>query len=231
MSLTTAQQAFFQDALPFWKKLTSPQQEELLAASTYHTYRRGELIHRGSADCAGLLLIESGQVRSYLLADSGREITLFHLLERDLCLFSASCILRNIQFEVYLQAEKDTTAILIPPQLYQKLMNESLPVADYTNQLMASSFTDVMWVMEQVLFMSLDQRLALFLLQQSQLEGSNRLHLTHEEIAKHLGSAREVISRMLKYFQGEGLIALSRGGVTLLNLTGLEELSRPKHPA
>ena len=88
-----------------------------------------------------------------------------------------------------------------------------------------------MWVMEQVLFMSLDQRLALFLLQQSQLEGSNRLHLTHEEIAKHLGSAREVISRMLKYFQGEGLIALSRGGVTLLNLTGLEELSRPKHSA
>ena len=231
MPLQEAQQTFLKQALPFWKELRPSQQQRLLDTASYHIYSKGELLHRGASDCAGLFLIERGQVRTYLLADSGREITLFRLLDWDLCLFSASCILHNIQFEVYMQAEKETAAILIPSGVYQDLMKESLPVADYTNQLMASRFTDVMWIMEQVLFMSLDQRLALFLLEQAELEGSDRLHMTHEEMANHLGSAREVISRMLKYFQGEGLVSLFRGGVELVNRAGLEQIAhRRKAP-
>ena len=89
---------------------------------------------------------------------------------------------------------------------------------------MASRFSDVMWMMEQILFTSFDSRLSAFLLEQSEIEGSDSLTMTHEEIARHLGSAREVVSRMLKYFSDDGLVQLSRGRVTLLDSKRLRAL-------
>ena len=78
---------------------------------------KGTMIHSGSADCTGLLLIDSGQLRAYILSDTGREITLYRLFDRDICLFSASCMLRSIQFEVTIEAEKDTRLWIIPTEI------------------------------------------------------------------------------------------------------------------
>lgn len=135
-------------------------------------------------------------------------------------------MLRNISFDVYVEAEKETDALLIPTTVYSTLSKESLAVSDYTNQLMSSRFSDVMWVMEQVLFMSFDKRLALFLLEQAEIEGTDRLSMTQEVIARNLGSAREVVTRMLKYFQSEGLVSLFRGGVEIADREGMEALSK-----
>lgn len=135
-------------------------------------------------------------------------------------------MLRNISFDVYVEAEKETDALLIPTTVYSTLSKESLAVSDYTNQLMSSRFSDVMWVMEQVLFMSFDKRLALFLLEQAEIEGTDRLSMTQEVIARNLGSAREVVTRMLKYFQSEGLVSLFRGGVEITDREGMEALSK-----
>ena len=132
--------------------------------------------------------------------------------------------MKNISFELHVQAERDSDVFIVPPALYESLMKESLPVADYTSQLMASRFSDVMWMMEQILFTSFDSRLSAFLLEQSEIEGSDSLTMTHEEIARHLGSAREVVSRMLKYFSDDGLVQLSRGRVTLLDSKRLRAL-------
>lgn len=207
--------AVIEEYLPFWDQLTPPQQARLRDAATPGTAARGTVIHNGSEDCVGLLIITAGQLRAYALSDEGKEITLYRLLDRDICLFSASCIMRSIQFDVTVAAERDTSFLRIPAPVYQELMTASAPVANYTNELMASRFSDVMWLLDQILNKRLDSRLAAFLLEESALEGTDQLKLTHEAIAHHLGSAREVVTRMLKYFHAEGLVALSRGGILL----------------
>ena len=212
--------------LPVWEQLTKEEQEKLSSSASYQTVPKGTILHNGSADCTGLLLVGSGQLRAYILSEEGREITLYRLFEMDICLFSASCMLHSIQFDLTIEAEKDTSFWLIPAETYRQLMETSAPIANYTNEIMASRFSEVMWRMEQVMWKSLDQRLASFLLEEEALEGSGQLHLTHELIGNHLGSAREVVTRMLRYFQEEGMVRLSRGTVEILDREKLSALAR-----
>lgn len=214
----------FQTYFPFWEKLEPGQQNRLTEAVMFRTVPKGTLLHSGSKDCTGLLLVKSGQLRAYILSDEGREITLYRLFERDICLFSASCLMRSIQFEVMIQAEKDTELWVVPADVYQGILEESAPAANYTNELMASRFSEVMWLMEQVMWKSLDKRVAAFLLEESAIEETSQLRITHEAIANHLGSHREVITRMLRYFQDEGMVKLSRGMVSILDTAKLETL-------
>jgi len=226
VSGTDSKLVFLEETLPFWKHINEKEQKDILNTLSLKTYRKGERLHNGSEDCSGLILVEKGQIRAYILSETGKEITLYRLFERDICIFSAACVMKNINFDIFVEAETDSRVLLIPTAIYSRLSQNSLPVADFTNQLMSSRFTDVMWLMEQVLFMSFDERLAIFLLEQSSIDGSDTLGITHETIARHLGSAREVVSRMLKYFQEEGLVSLSRGGITITNRKGLENLSK-----
>ena len=214
----------FTDYFPVWGQLTSVQQKRILGAVMTRTVKKGTVIHNGSMDCTGLLLVKSGQLRAFILSEEGREITIYRLFDRDMCLFSASCMLRSIQFDVTIEAEKDTELWVIPAEVYQGIMEESAPVANYTNELMAARFSDVMWLIEQIMWKSLDKRVAAFLLEESAIEGSRELKLTHEAIANHLGSHREVITRMLRYFQSEGLVRLSRGRITILDEKKLDAL-------
>lgn len=214
----------FQSIFPVWNKLNAIQKNRILGGLITRKVKRGTLIHNGSMDCTGLLLVKSGQLRAYILSDEGREITIYRLFDMDMCLFSASCMMRSIQFEVTIKAEKDTELWVIPAEIYKSIMEESAPIANYTNELMAARFSDVMWLMEQVMWKSLDKRVAAFLLEESTIEGTNELKITHETIANHLGSHREVITRMLRYFQNEGMVRLSRGTVIILDERKLEEL-------
>ena len=214
----------FQDYFPIWDKLNQDQQDQLLSALMLRTVAKGTVLHNGDMDCTGLLLVKSGQLRAYILSDEGREITIYRLFDRDMCLFSASCIMRSIQFDVTIAAEKDTELWVIPSEVYQRLMEQSVAVSNYTGELMAGRFSEVMWLMEQVMWKSLDKRLAAFLLEEASIEGTGQLKLTHENIANHLGSHREVITRMLRYFQSEGMVKLSRGLVTILDTGKLEAL-------
>ena len=214
----------FQSCFPIWDRLDTEQQARILGSLVSHRVKKGTVIHNGSMDCTGLLLIKSGQLRVYILSDEGREITLYRLFELDMCLFSASCMLRSIQFDVTIAAEKDTEFWVVPTEVYKGILEESAPAANYTNELMASRFSDVMWLMEQIMWKSLDRRLAAFLLEEASIEGSDRLKITHETIANHLGSHREVITRMLRYFQNEGMVSLSRGVIEITDADRLEEL-------
>ena len=215
----------FSQYFPIWNKLTDDQRQRISQRVMRREVKKGALLHDGSNECTGLLLVRSGQLRAYILSDEGREITIYRLFDRDMCLFSASCIMRSIQFDITVEAEKDTELWLIPPDVYQAVMNESAAVANYTNEVMASRFSEVMWLMEQIMWKSLDKRLAAFLAEESAIEGSETLKLTHETIAKHLGSHREVITRMLRYFQSEGWVKVSRGTVEILDMDALEGLS------
>ena len=132
----------------------------------------------------------------------------------------------NIQFDTIIEAEKDTDFWLIPPNVYKSVMEASAALANYTNEILSSRFSDVMWLMEQIIWKSFDKRLAEFLIQESAIENTNHLKITHEKIANHMGTAREVVTRMLRYFQNEGWIRLSRGTIELIHpekLTALTE--------
>ena len=211
--------------LPVFDKLTKSQQDTLTSSSFVRKFGKGELLHNGSQNCTGLLLVLSGQIRAFTISDDGREITMYRLFERDICLFSASCIMNSIQFDITVTAEKETKVLVIPSEVYKSIMDVSAPLANYTNEVMASRFSDVMWLMEQIMWKSLDKRVAAFLLEESTIENTSELKITHEIIANHLGSHREVITRMLRYFQSEGMVKLSRGTVTITDEEKLRGLS------
>ena len=215
----------FANYFPFWGKLTSDQQARLIDVSHPLHAKAGTIVHNGSMDCLGLLLIRSGQLRVYTLSSEGREITLYRLFEMDICLFSASCVMPSVQFEVVIEAEKDCDLWVVPSCLFKNFMEESAPVANYTNQLISSRFSEVMWLMEQIMWKSFDKRLAAFLLEEAALEESNQLKITHEAIGNHLGNPREVVTRMLRYFQSEGMVNLSRGTVELTDEKKLRSLA------
>ncbi|MGI5963198.1 MAG: Crp/Fnr family transcriptional regulator [Lawsonibacter sp.] len=214
------------NALPFWNQLSSSQQQLLTQSSVQRSVKKDTILHSGSGDCLGLILVRSGQLRAFILSPEGREVTLYRLFERDICLFSASCMMQSIQFDLTIQAERDCDLWIIPPDVYKSLMEKSAQVANYTNQIMATRFSEVMWRIEQILWKSFDKRLAAFLIEEYTLEDSTVLSLTHEKIANHLGSAREVVTRMLRYFQQEGMVQLSRGTIELLDVDRLTHLAQ-----
>ncbi len=212
------------DYLPIWHKLNKEEQALLEKTATLSKVKAGEMVHGMGKECTGLLLVTSGQLRAYIVSEGGREITLYRLLEGDICLFSASCIIRSLQFDISVSAEKETTFFLIPTDVYQNLMDSSIAVNNYTNEIMASRMSDIMWLMEQVIWHSFDKRLANFLIEESALEESKTLNITHDTIANHLGTAREVVTRMLKYFQSEGMVTLARGAITIADMEKLNYL-------
>ena len=215
----------FEQFFPFWGQLTAVQQERFRQSMKKRTVKKGTIISHGSRDCTGLILVDEGRLRAYISSEEGKEITVFRLLDMDICLFSASCIIRSLQFDIIIEAETDTSLWIIPPMTYKSLMEESAPVANFTNELMASRLSDVMWLVEQIMWKSLDKRVAAFLLEESALEGSDTIQMTHEMIANHLGTHREVITRMLRYFQSEEIVRLSRGAVRLLDRQRLEKIA------
>lgn len=214
----------FENYFPIWKQLTQVQKNRILGVLHNRSIKKGTILHNGNADCTGLLLIKTGQLRAYILSDEGREITIYRLFDLDICLFSASCMMRSVQFDVTIEAEKDTELWVIPAKTYQEIMAESAPLANFTNEVMAARFSEVMWLVEQILWKSMDKRIAAFLLEESAIENTNRLKITHETIANHLGTHREVVTRMLRYFQSEGMVRLSRGAVEIVDSKKLLEL-------
>ena len=216
---------FFKDVLPFWNALDANQKRFLLDKLTERCFIGGQNIHDGE-ECTGLILVKSGQLRSFILSESGKEITLFQLFEGDVCILSSSCIMRNITFDIQVEAEKNSEILIMPASVFKRLSDENPAVKGFQAEITAARLSDVMWVVEQVVFMSMDKRLANFLLEQASVEGVDELSITHDVIARHKGTTAEVIPPMLKYFENEGLVILSRGKVTIVDRKGLMGISK-----
>ena len=207
----------------FYDKLTDKEREFFLASLRPREFAAGQDVYRG--DCAGLIFTRSGRLCAYTLSAEGREITLYRLTEGDVCLFSASCALENADFDVFVRAETQTRVALLPADAFKKLSESSLAFSTFVNALTMRRFSDVMWVLDSVLNKKFDARLAALLLEERRYAGSDRLKITHERLAAHLGTVREAVSRMLKYFEGEGLIRIFRGGIDIADVKALEKLA------
>ena len=212
------------NCLPIWNRLTAEQQEHILSVSEFRKVKAGTILHDGSPECMGLILVHSGQLRAYMLSSEGREVTITRFFEMDICLFSASCVMPNMQFDIFISAEKDCELWIIPACLYKNLIDESLPVASYSYDLICNHFSELTWLMEQIMWKKFDERLAQFLLEESRVENSRSLVITHDKIANHMGTAREVVTRMLRYFQSEGMVRLTRGTVVITDAKRLSAL-------
>ena len=209
--LSTDITRFIRESLPFWDKLSENQRNLLLNYTTQHHYQRGESILSSTFECIGLLLIKSGTIRVYILSEEGKEVTLYRLAKGDICVMSASCILKSITFDVCIEAEDDCEVIQMASSALSLLSSDNIYVECFIYKLAAERFSDVMWTMQDILFTSFDKRLAAFLLDETAKNYSDTLKMTHEQIAKYMGSAREVVSRMLKYFANEGVCDIIAG--------------------
>lgn len=216
----------FVEELPFAGRLSEREKEDLIAGTKAVTYAKGEHIHSGSENCTGVIFVKKGCIRAYMLSEGGREITLYRLYEGDFCMLSASCILEAVTFDVFIDAEEDTDAFLIKTSAFRRLTENNLYVENFALHTTVERFSDVMWTMQQILFMSMDKRLAVFLYDEAAKKGSNVLKITHEQIARYIGSAREVVSRMLKYFANENIVSLSRNGITIEDKNKLLALTK-----
>lgn len=217
---------FISDNLMFWDNLDNKEQNLILSNVHNKEFKRGENVHSGENDCVGVLLIKRGELRTYILSEDGREITLYRLTKGDVCILSASCILKNITFDVFIDAEIDSEVLIINSSVFQQVCDKNVYAENFSYEKTMERFSDVMWAMQQILFMSFDKRLAIFLIDEISRNGSDSISLTHEQIAKYIGSAREVVSRMLKYFENEGYVNLYRGGLTVKDKNGLKKLIR-----
>lgn len=213
-------------ALTFWPHLSKEEQNFLRSNTQLIKYHADENIHSIKSDCLGGLIVKKGCIRAYMLSEKGKEITLYRLYSGEVCILSASCILQNITFDVQIDAVEDSELMVIPSSIFSKLIEDNIYVENFSYKVAVDKFSDVMWAMEQILFMSFDKRLAIFLLDEAAKRKSAIIPLTHEQIAKYIGSAREVVSRMLKYFVSEGLIELYRGGITIVDLPKLKQLAQ-----
>lgn len=210
--------------LDFWPQLTPEQVKMILDHTKLMHYAAGETIHSAEHECIGVLIVKSGELRTYMLSEEGRDITLYRLNDGEVCILSASCILHSITFDVYIDAEKGSDVLLLNASVFSNIASQNLYVENFALRAGVERFSDVMWAMEQILFMNFDRRLAIFLITETARIKSDNLPLTHEQIAKYMGSAREVVSRMLKHFSSEGIVSLYRGGVRILDRTKLKSL-------
>lgn len=212
--------------LPFWGALTEQERDTVQKSAFLRHYEKGAQVHSGGQECLGLLLVLSGEIRTYLLSGEGREITLFRLYPGDVCVLSASCVLSQISFDTQLTAQQDTQVLVIPASVVALLRDTNLAARCYLYELATQRFSDVMWAMQQLLFRQLDQRLAAFLLAEYRRTGSPTIAMTHEQLAQQISSARESVARILKQFAEDGLVELKRGAITIVNSAGLESLQQ-----
>lgn len=213
----------YQEIFPFWQEISQEDRAYLCRHSAAVTYPKGVSIHDGN-ECSGVIFVRSGCLRVYMMSEEGKDITLYRLHKEDMCMLSASCVLQTITFDVFIDAEEDSECYVISGPAYAAVSERNPDIRIFTLETAVSRFSDVMWVMQQILFMSMDKRLAIFLLDEAARTGTDTIALTHEQIARYMGSAREVVTRMLKYFANEGMVQVSRKGVKLLDKKRLHSL-------
>lgn len=214
----------YKEIFPFWEEIPDADRDYICQNSMSVTYPKGAGVHDGN-ECSGVIFVCSGSLRLSMMSDEGKDITLYRLHKGDMCMLSASCVLQSITFDVFINAEEDSQCYVISGPAYAAVSERNPSIKIFSLEAAVSRFSDVMWVMQQILFMSMDKRLAIFLTDESARTGKDTITLTHEQIARYMGSAREVVSRMLKYFANEGIVEVSRKGIHILDKKRLRKLA------
>jgi len=208
------------NAFPFIAELNPTERDKLLGMSRHSLIPAGSIIMNESIKCSGISLLISGLVRIYKLSDEGREVTLYRIGRGETCVLTIACLLGSgtIPYPVSAVTERDTLMVVVPVEIFRSLFNTSEAVRHFVFSAMAAKFYAILGLVENITFKRTNERL-LDLLVSKTGGGAYPLYATHEAIAAELGTAREVVSRLLKDFEGAGMLVLQRGKVTLKSLT------------
>ena len=217
-------ETIYSQYFPFWNQLSNEDKEYLCTHSSTVYFEKEQSVH-DNTECTGLFIVKKGKLRLYMLSEEGKEITLYRLSPGDICMLSASCVLQSLTFDVYVDAEEPSECYMIDGCAFNTLGERVPAVKIYALETAVSRFSDVMWVMQQIMFMSMDKRLAIFLYDEIQTTGTDIVTMTHEQIARHLGTAREVVSRMLKHLAADGILEVTRKGIIITDKTKLRSIA------
>lgn len=214
----------YKQHFPFWDKLSVEDKKYLCQHSSLEYFEKEQPVHDNTG-CTGLYIVKSGRLRLYMLSDEGKEITLYRLSEGDICMLSASCVLGSITFDVYIDAEEPSDCYMISGHAFNAVSERNLEVKNFALETAVQRFSDVMWIMQQIVFMSMDKRLAIFLLDECSAKGEAFISMTHEQIARHLGTAREVVTRLLRHLASDGVVEVTRKGINIVDKKKLRDIA------
>ena len=210
--------------LPFWDKLSEEERAVARCGLTEHTYEKGVYILGLNDACLGMVYIRKGSIRVYITSEEGREVTLFHISEGECCVFSSACAISGITLDVQMVADSEVKLSAVHAGTVAKLMESNIHFKCFAYELATARYAAVVWVMQQILFAHFDERMARVLLSFYEKTGDKTIHMTQEEMAREVNSAREVVARMLRQFVSEGWIELKRGTIVLKNMEALKNL-------
>lgn len=213
----------YMQLFPFWKYLTQSEKEYIEEACFTEKYEKGMRMHRSEQNCKGLMVVLTGQLRTYVVSEEGREVTLFRVYEKDACVLSASCLMDSIAFDVLIEATDETEVLVLPSVSLNQIMSNNPYVELYLYKTATEKFSEVMWTMQQILFQKIDQRVAQFLWDEVTRNNNRTLQMTHDEIARYIGSAREVVTKVLKYLADAQVVELKRGKIIILDKEKLKK--------
>ena len=211
-------------AFPFWTDLTEEQRRNVQTNTVRNLCNKKTRLHFGGGECAGVQIIAQGRARVFITSPGGGDITLFRLLEGDVSILSAACMMNGMDIELDMEMETECVIYTIPKKIYRKLYDESSAVKEYTMEMISEKFSDIMWLFNQFVFSNVASRVAGALLEHRGITGGDVLNITHDVLARDAGTAREVVTRILKQFQNDGLVKLTRGKIEVLDASGLGKI-------
>jgi len=182
----------------------------------------GDMYLREHAAVESFALVRSGALRVYKTGENGREITLYGVGPGECCTVNVLCLLSGRPSPAAAAAETAVEAVIYPRRLFLRWMAEHEAMRAYVFGILADKVGDMMALIEEVAFQRMDRRLAAYLVERGGAAGS-ALECTHETVAADLGTAREVVSRLLKSFEQRGLVTLARGRIGIADPAGLRE--------
>lgn len=198
----------------------------LLKAFTHHSERmefaKGEQLYEQGFPCPFVPFIVSGMVRVFKIGESGREITLYRVRPGQVCILSTTCSVSDKQYPAIAEAEEPSVVYVVPGGAFRRMLHVHVPLQDFIFDVMSERLVEMMTVVEEVAFWRVDLRLANRLLEETEPPNPPEVKTTHAQLAIELGSAREVVSRILKEFERRGFVKLVRGMVAIM---GREELT------
>lgn len=186
---------------------------------------QGNILLREGQTCENIPLVLSGVIRIYKISPSGRELTIFRAKAGDTCLVSLACRLKGEDFPAIAENEVDTTMFMIPLSAYNMYLNNHLEWKDFLITTLYDRMIESMQVVQSIAFDSINKRIGQWMIVQMDKFGSNEIHATHETIAAELGTAREVVSRVLGELKDIGVIVLSRGKIKVIDLQYIKSIS------
>ena len=204
---------------PVLAELPPGLREQIVAAAQAVTVPAGATLFDERQPCQGFPFVLAGAIRVAKVSASGRELPLYRVMPGETCIITSSCLLGNVPYNARGTTESETVLVLLPQGLFNELLAQA-PFRNFIFNLFAERMADLMRLVEEVAFRKLDQRLAALLL------GKGRVvHATHQQLADELGSVREMVSRLLKGFAEQGLVALGREQIEIRDAAGLRRIA------